>query len=244
MSSQRWAYILFNLLIKHNKTMNRKRTISPYQSRIRRRTLTLMACVVVFFVSLGTMTALSNANIVNTGESTAMAVMRTYELKSDSIQILNDSIFNVKSKLYKEVEDYIKKCSPKSKMSGKLIADLCLEYDFDIPLLLSQAQTETNFGIGNSRNSVFGIYNKRYAHPNDAVLDYIKLMQKSYIKNRSVEKALNMGMNVEGSSKYRYAEDPNYCTKIKKVRSSIIRGTEIKFLHNYYRELVLRLERI
>lgn len=203
-----------------------------------------MACVVVFFVSLGTMTALSNANMVKSGKSAAEAVLKTYELKQDSIQILNDSIFNVKSKLYKEVDDYIKKCSPKSRMSGKLIADLCLEYDFDIPMLLAQAQAETNFGIGNRRNSVFGIYNKSYAHPNDAVIDYIKLMQKSYIKNRSVDKALAMGMNVEGSSKYRYAGDPNYCTKIKAIRSRIIRGTEIKFLHNYYRELLMRLERI
>ena len=140
-----------------------------------------------------------------------------------------DSLYYIKKLLYNEVNIYIKKYAPKSKMSSKKIVDACLENNYDIPLLLSQAHVESTFGT--TTKKVFGIQGKHYSHPNNAIIDYIKLMQSKYIRTRSINKALNSGLNVEGT-KYKYDATDEYASKIKLVRSKIKNNTDIDNLTN------------
>lgn len=148
--------------------------------------------------------------------------------------LLNDSALTMKNDLIDEVSDYIKKTSPKSKMTAEHIVEMCIEHDFDITLLLTQGHIETHFGVTNPRNNVFGLYNKRYSHPDSAVIDYIKLMKRRYIVNRTVDEALNANLNVEGSSKYFYSESDEYTKTLKKVRNRLLKQTSIKTLFDNY----------
>lgn len=163
----------------------------------------------------------------------AEPVTNNYHIKSESelrYERLNDSIRIIRDSLIFEVDEYIKKASPKSKMSAEHIINQCEEHEFDVTLLLTQGHIETHFGATNPRNNVFGLYNKRYSHPDSAVTDYIKLMKKRYIVNRTVDEALASNMNVEGSSKYYYSESDTYCQHLKKMRNKIINSTNIKTL--------------
>ena len=134
------------------------------------------------------------------------------------------SLEEIKQQLYAEVNVYIRKYAPNSKMTGEKIVDACLESNYDIPLLLSQAHNESHFGT--TTKKVFGIKNKQYKHPNNAIMDYIELMQQKYVKTRSVESALNAGLNVEGS-RCKYAGIKSYATKIKLTRANIKNNTDI-----------------
>lgn len=164
------------------------------------------------------------------------------KIKRDSInrkeiekEKLLDSLKEIKKDLYKEVKFYIKKYVPKSKMNAESIVDACLFYDYDIPLLLSQAYNESH--LGTSSKNVFGIKRKKkYSHPDKAIVDYIKLMQSKYIKTRTVEEALAAGLNVEGS-KNRYATAKDYPKKIKKTRSNIKNKTNIDSLSYLFKDL-------
>ena len=148
----------------------------------------------------------------------------------DYLYFITDEQTQERERLVSEVDRYISKNCPKSPMSADNIVDLCLEYDYDIPLLLSQGTIETALGTPglNSRNSVFGVMNKKkYAHPDHAVEDYIQLMLKRYIVNRSVDTALKHGLNVEGS-KYKYCAEPGYAYKVSKLRQQIIKEYDLE----------------
>lgn len=146
------------------------------------------------------------------------------------LERLTDSVTVIRDSLHSEVSGYIRKTAPKSKMTAEHIIGLCEEHEFDITLLLTQGHLETHFGVTNPRNNVFGLYNKRYAHPDSAVIDYIRLMKRRYIVNRTVDEALASNMNVEGSRKYFYSESETYCQHLTKIRNKIIKNTSIKTL--------------
>lgn len=146
------------------------------------------------------------------------------------INLLTDSAEIVRDSLTLEVQKYIDKSAPKSKMTAEHIVGMCEEHDFDITLLLTQGHLETHFGQTNPRNNVFGLYKKRYEHPDSAVIDYINLMKRRYVSKRSTEDALKANMNVEGSSKYFYSENKQYCQHLTKIRNRILKTTSIETL--------------
>ena len=145
-------------------------------------------------------------------------------------EIITDSFLQVKDNLIEEVALYINKNAPKSRMSAVNIVELCLKNEFDISLLMSQAHQETHFGT--TGRNVFGIYGKRYAHPDSAVLDYINLIKSRYIINRSTEEFIASGMTYENNRKAKYAGDPNYPHRIHVLRSNIVSNTNIYTLYN------------
>lgn len=192
----------------------------------------LIGCYTAFCskaIPLATDETSTLANLATPYEETYMSTMKNdYEKQLDSLQ----------NELITEVETYIKSKNPNTKLSASNIVNLCIEYDFDIPLLLSQAQVETAFGKTSKKsNSVFGVYNKKFEHPDHSVLNYIQLMKKSYVRTRTPEQCIAAGFYVEGSKKYKYASNPKYSQTIKMVRSTIIRTTSIQDIHKQIREL-------
>ena len=148
--------------------------------------------------------------------------------KEDSIAIIKDS-------LVAEVNSYIKSAAPRSRMTAEHIIDKCLEYDYDITLLLSQGYIESRFGtLG---RNVFGLYGKSYKHPDHAVVDYLDLMTRKFIINRSPDELISSGFTWENNSRAKYAENPNYSNEIRKIRNSMIKKTEIHTLYTTLKKL-------
>lgn len=148
---------------------------------------------------------------------------------TSSSDLIRDSL---RRALVKEVESYIRKSNKNYKFDVPQLVDLCLEKEFDIPLLLSQAQLETNFGstgIGRTKNSMFGFVSKCYKSKDLSIEDYVKTMQKSYLpEGRSVSQLFSSGFrNVSG---YKYAGNPHYASEIKSIRLNILRTTNIDLI--------------
>lgn len=161
----------------------------------------------------------------NQRQSSTNDKLRTaHELLKTSDSLQNELII--------EVEKYMRKYNPNTKLSAENIVNLCLQYQFDIPLLLSQAQLETHFGrSAGKRNSVFGVISRKYTHVDESVEDYIKIMKKSYVKTRTPEECIAANFYVEGSRKYKYAGSSTYGKTIGKIRTNIIKNTSIQDLY-------------
>ena len=147
-----------------------------------------------------------------------------------------DSIDSVQKELIICVDNYMRKYHPTTKLSAANIVNLCIEYDYDIPLLLSQARQESCFGKKTRGNSVFGVVSRTYSHVNNSVEDYIILMKTKYVNKRTPEQCIASGFYVEGSKKYKYAGSPTYAKTIANHRTNIIKTTPIQELHNQIRE--------
>lgn len=152
--------------------------------------------------------------------------MKEYEkFKEDSI--LKETI---KKELSLELDSYMKRYSRKIRLSSDSIIELCIKHNYDISLLMSQAHLESVFGSRTGKtNSVFGLVNRRYSDPNESIEDYIILMKSKYLIERNVDELIESGMKLE-KGKGKYAEDPNYSYKIKKLRNNIIENTRIDSL--------------
>lgn len=149
------------------------------------------------------------------------------------LTLYNDSIETMKGILTDEVWGYISKFHPKSKMNPRHIIEECLRADFDIPLLLSQARLESQFGkrTGGSK-SCFGVISRRYKTYDESVTDYISIMQKHYIITRTPEQLIDSRFCMEKNRKYKYASDPNYSKTIGSLRTNIIKSTNIASVYN------------
>ena len=111
----------------------------------------------------------------------------------------------------------------------------CDLYGFDIPLLLAQARQESQFGTtprARRRNSMFSIgawdngsNRARYQSQNDAIADYIRIMQEDYLDGGllSVDEILKDGKFVNFDNK-RYASDKNYERKLRNIRNAILKN--------------------
>jgi flagellum-specific peptidoglycan hydrolase FlgJ len=148
-----------------------------------------------------------------------------------------DSIFFLKNLLIEEVHNYITSVAPRTRMSATNIVNQCLSEEYDITLLLSQGHLETHFGT--SGRNVFGLYGKRYSHPDSAVSDYISLMKRKFIINRTTEQLLAENVNWEHNRRVRYAGNPNYGRQLTQIRNNMLRTTEIKTLSDSISKLIM-----
>ena len=145
----------------------------------------------------------------------------------DSLCIYKDSAEYIRQNLITEVGYYISRYAPRSKMSAEYIVDACLDKEFDITLLMAQGHLETHFATRGS-NNCFGIGNrKRYKHPNESVDDYLDLMKRKYVINRTTEQLLASNVRMENSKSSYYSSQSSYGAKVKKIRDDIKQNTNI-----------------
>ena len=153
----------------------------------------------------------------------------------DSLCIYKDSAEYIRQNLINEVGYYISRHAPRSKMSAEYIVDACLDKEFDITLLMAQGHLETHFATRGS-NNCFGIGNrKRYKHPNESVDDYLDLMTRKYIINRTTEQLLASNVRMENSKSSYYSSQSSYGAKVKKIRDDIKKNTNI---HELFHDLL------
>lgn len=196
----------------------------------------------MLFTALSTTTMSCNARTTNpsisahivAGNEALSHSLDSAKQINDSIALMQDSADKLKDSLINEVGRYIKKVAPRSKMTAHNIVNQCLDSEYDISLLLSQAHLETHFGSCGSHN-VFGIVGKRYKHPDHAVVDYISLMSSKYIVNRTPEELISSNFTMENNRRAKYAGNPNYGRLIGNVRNNIINNTDI---HNIWCDML------
>lgn len=154
----------------------------------------------------------------------------------DLLQIYKDSVEQIKTNLIYEVNDYIASVAPRSRMSAEHIVNQCIKHDFDITLLLSQGHLETHFATCGS-NNCFGLSKKKYSHPDYSVYDYIDLMKRKYIINRTTEQLLASNVRQENNRKAVYSTSSTYGSKVSKIRNNIIKNTNIQDLFENIQEM-------
>lgn len=150
--------------------------------------------------------------------------------------------------LINEVDTYIDKISPSSKLDGKTVVDMCIKYNIDIMFVLAQGQIESHFGTtGTARktNSVFNVgafdgyssntqIKKGYGfdHPNDSVEPYLILLINNYLVNdKNTDDLMYNYVNKYGQ---RYASHTGYEKMLRSVYNKINKTTNI----NHYQNLI------
>lgn len=151
-----------------------------------------------------------------------------YESKAGSVTHtdakLDSALIKSKEDLVIEVNKYIMTVAPKSKLSGKVLVDLCDVYNVDIRLALVQGHVESHFGTKGTAaktNSVFnvGAYDGHsaarqcrngfgFSHPNQSIEPYLELLTTNYLVNGRTEKDLLR--NYVNKYGQRYASHPKY----------------------------------
>ena len=208
--------------------------IMSRKKKFKRILLCALLISLPFFQSLK-----GNTNDVNDNKEVAMCITND-TMNLDTVvfgQLIKDSI---KNELIDEVGNYIFKNYPKThKDVPMLIVENGLEHDSDILFMMAQTQQETGYGtLGagreSSRRSLFGVAVRKYNNYENAVVDYIRLLKKSYLTNGRTEQHLMKRYVTSRGG--RYAGDPNYEATLRKTYLNISKQTKIKELQNKYME--------
>ena len=112
------------------------------------------------------------------------------------------------------------------------IVSMCEKYNFPLPLCLAQAHLESHFGTtprAQRTNSVFsvGSYDNgknicTYPSKDASVESYIKLMQKDYLGDKTVDTLLTPG-NFVNPNGDRYSSNKNYEKDIRATMNGLIK---------------------
>ena len=123
------------------------------------------------------------------------------------------------------------------------LVELSYEYEYDLPMLLAALHLESHFGItprakrtgspcsvgcwDNGKDKVY------YDDQNEAVEDYIRIMQNDFIRNRKFSVAFADGNLVNGMGK-RYASDKNYEKNLRSMRLRAIKKFPVLNNQTYF----------
>jgi len=192
-------------------------------------------------ISLPFMQSLTgNANNVDDNKSVAMCINNDDTINIDTV-VLNKMMNikdSIKIELIDEVEKYIFDNYPKThKDVPSLIVENGLNHNIDILFMMAQTQHETGYGtLGwgreSSKRSLFGVAVRKYTNYENAVVDYIRILKKSYLTNgRTEQHLMKRYVTSKGG---RYATNPNYEIILRKTYNDISNKTRIKELQNKY----------
>ena len=123
------------------------------------------------------------------------------------------------------------------------LVELSYEYEYDLPMLLAALHLESHFGItprakrtgspcsvgcwDNGKDKVY------YDDQNEAVEDYIRIMQNDFIRNRKFSVAFADGNLVNRMGK-RYASDKNYEKNLRSMRLRAIKKFPVLNNQTYF----------
>lgn len=176
------------------------------------------------------------------------------EVKNEHIIIESQSISNldsIRNEIVIEIDNYISKVSPKSKIDSKKLFNLCDDYNIDVRFVMAQGQIESHYataGTAAKTNSIFnvGAYDGHsadrqrkngfgYSNPNESIEPYLILLRNYYLVNgKSEHDLMNNYVNRRGK---RYASDRYYEKSLKTVYNRINRTTNLDILLKEYNEV-------
>jgi len=211
--------------------------IMSRKKKFKRVLLCALLISLPFFQSLK-----GNANDVNNDNDKKVAMCINNDTMNLDTAVFGQVISykdSIKNELISEVENYIFNNYPKThKDVPTLIVENGLENDIDILFMMAQTQQETGYGtLGagreSSRRSLFGVAVRKYTNYENAVVDYIRILKKSYLTNGRTEQHLMKRYVTSHGG--RYAGDPNYEATLRKTYNTISKQTKIKELQNTYK---------
>jgi len=167
-----------------------------------------------------------------------------------NVELLKSQRKEVFDSLIWIVNDEIKHSFPNSKINRWLLVKHSLNENVDLTLVLSQARLESQYGtlvkkgeVADYSNSVFGVI-KDYKTIDDSIYPYVHLIATRYLDNdRSVDDLLESGFRQTNTSR-KYAADPLYCQKIKRIRTHLQKTYNIEELQEEYNELTRKINNI
>ena len=177
-------------------------------------------------------------------ESTAESIIRESELQ----------YFATKSELVNAVQNYIDSIAPTSDLRASILVDGCEKYSIDIKFVLAQGEIESHFGtkgLASKTNSVWnvGAYTDmtlseilkkyKYAHPNESIEPYLKLLSTKYLVKDVEEGLLNNFVDIHGN---RFAEDKHYEERLRFKYKSLC-NTKIDSLQDKTRYWAIKSNR-
>lgn len=163
--------------------------------------------------------------------------------------------FNTKGELTLAVQHYIDSIAPTSDLRAHAIVDACEHYNVDIVFVLAQGEIESHFGtkgLASKTNSVWnvGAYDNmtldkilgkyKYAHPNQSIDPYLKLITTRYLTKTVEEGLMDNYVDVNGK---RFASDPNYEERLSFKYKQINANTQIDSLSKIMYRHKLRANR-
>lgn len=165
--------------------------------------------------------------------------------ESENVIYINSIKDRVNSKLVEEVEKYLHKTAPGTRINSELLVSLCDKYEMDVSFVLAQGILESHMGtkgLAAQTNSVWnvGTYDDgqikhRYKHPNESIEPYLKLVKEKYLikitsSGDTIEKNIIQLTRDRGYINYRglrFATSPTYESSLRKYILEINMNTEI-----------------
>ena len=157
---------------------------------------------------------------------------------SDSLQYVHDVRKKAHDALIKEVENYISKITPDTKIKPEYLVSKCLEYDIDVVFVLAQGILESHLGTKGKAyetNSVWnvGTYDNgrilyRYADPNESIEPYLSLLKERYLVDKDLHSLVEDRGYINDEGK-RFATARGYEDAMRKLMVIINAETSITF---------------
>jgi hypothetical protein len=223
-------------------------TLPDYSSIKRIKPLFLKMTLVLFlFFSSASATDPVVNNIPSREKTMAEEIIDPKEIYAKQVK---DRIY---ASLFSEVDAYIKRTAPGSKLDPDFLTKKCIEYDMDIIFVLAQGVLESHLGTKGkaaSTNSVWnvGTYDNGkvlYTYPdaNSSVDPYLTLLKNKYLinvtaKGDTIYKDLHHLIQDNGYINYngsRFATAKNYENSMRKFIIKIDMETSIGFYQDLYR---------
>jgi len=211
------------------ESLNENISIENFKKNIKKMLLTGVALTSII-------AAINGINISQERKAELKQIAKQEQLMIQQ-QNERDSIKNIKIEACKKYMLYALKnqgfSGKSTQLSPEALVEASEKYSFDLPFLMAAAHLESCFGATNrakKTNSVYsvGAYDNgkniiTYAHPNDSIEGYIRLLKNDYLINgKTIEDLLKPGCFVNKNG-HRYASKKNYETLLKSVRNRIIK---------------------
>lgn len=188
-------------------------------------------------------------NIANTSPGLSTDTMGAMLVKPSEEELYIDNLKStMRIKLTEEVETYIQKMAPTSKLTPRHLVDKCLEYNTDIIFVLAQGVLESHFGtkgLALKTNSVWNVGafdNQRpgrkfwYDTADESLEPYLRLVNEKYLINitsqgDTISKDLHH-LVLKGYTNYagnRFASSRGYENGMRRFMVEIDMETSISF---------------
>lgn len=180
-----------------------------------------------------------------------------YSYPYDCMMEAELNYLETKTKLVKEVQNYISSVAPTSNVRGYAIVEECMKYNTDICFVLAQGEIESHFGtlgLGSKFNNVFNVdvhdkvkgehdMNKKYIYeyPNQSIEPYLQLLNNKYLVGKLESDLMQNYVDINGS---RYASDEDYEEKMRYKYKHIVENTNIVNLQMELRSCAIKCNRI
>lgn len=196
--------------------------------------------LILSFLLLPSVSIPKDAPAPGPGPKKITMVANTSPIKTSTKQ---DSL---KDKLINEIDNYIDKIAPESRLRGKTIVKGCLKHNIEPAFVLAQSQIECHFGTtgtAKKSNSAWnvGAYDGKsiswmarrghtYRHPDDSLEPYLSLLEDKYLADgKTIHHLMRNYVSTEGR---RYASSRDYESNLRRTYEDIKNNTKINTLYN------------